>query len=346
MYSTHASHACRFRALVVWLGLCAVLLFACGPVRATAPTATLPLPTLPPSSPPAPTAGAGLAATATGLPPAGTYLFDDFTYTSQDAMQANGWIIRDKAGWPGVPGAIWSQDTVALVDDPALPGNRLVQMTSSSDGQTTYQNQICHQRKYYEGTYATRVHFSDAPASGAGGDQIVETFYMISPLEKPMDPDYSEMDYEYLPNGGWGAPGATFFMTTWETAQLDPWVADNASDDIAGSQDGWHTLVLQVTGGEVRYYLDGRLAATHGGKFYPEVPMSINYNLWFIDGGLLKQGERREYREWIDWVYFVAGQALSPDEVTAKVAELRHGATSFHDTVPPWTPALPSPCNF
>lgn len=341
MCSTDALHMSRVRELIVLLGLCTVLLPACGPTRAAAQTAT------PPSSPPARTAGTGPAATAAGVPGPGTYLFDDFTYASQDAMQANGWIIRDDApGWPGVPGAIWSRDNVALVDDPAEPGNRLVQMTSSTDGQTTYQNQICHQRKYYEGTYATRVHFSDAPASGADGDQIVETFYMISPLEEAMDPNYSEMDYEYLPNGGWGVRGATLFMTTWETAQLDPWFADNASDQIGSSQEGWHTLVVQVTGGQVKYYLDGRPAATHGDKFYPEVPMSINYNLWFINGGLLEQGERREYRELIDWVYFAAGQALSPDEITAKVAELRQGATSFRDTVPPWTPALPSPCNF
>jgi len=60
--------------------------------------------------------------------------------------------------------------------------------------------------------------------------------------------------------------------------------------------------VLQVAHGTVTYYLDGGLVAAHGGKYYPEVPMSINYNLWFIDGGGLAPGPTRTYQEDVDWV--------------------------------------------
>src|SRR6185436_3794856 len=160
-------------------------------------------------------------------------LFDDFSYATADEMTANGWILRSGQGWPGVTGAYFQPGNVSFIDYPAQAGNRLLRMTSSTDGtgENTYQTQICHQRKYQEGTYAARVRFSDVPVSGSDGDQIVQTFYTITPYEKPFDPDYSEMDFEYLPNGGWGASTSIHF-TTWETVQIEPWNADNASHSV------------------------------------------------------------------------------------------------------------------
>lgn len=274
--------------------------------------------------------------------------FDDFSYTDQQTMTDNGWIIRDKAGWPGVPGASWLKQSINFVDDPDQAGNHWVQMISSTDGTAsgTQQAQICHQRKYLEGTYATRVRFTDEPITGPDGDQVVETFYMISPLKAALDPDYSEMDNEYLPNGGWGNNNSVFFVTTWETVQIEPWLADNTSDNTQGSMAGWHTIVMQVINGNVNYLLDGKLVATHGEKYYPEVAMSINYNLWFINGGLLDSSEARQYSEYVDWVYFAAGTQLTPTEVLARVDALREAGFSFQDTVPAWDPPLASPCDF
>ena len=141
-------------------------------------------------------------------------------------------------------------------------------------------------------------------------------------------------------------PDRSFYVTTWETAQLEPWIADNASDDFQGSQSGWRTLVIQVGDGLVRYYLDGRKLASHRGVYYPEVPMSINFNLWFIQDGLLPSAELREYSQDIDWVFFQAGTVLRPAEVEASVAAFRKAAIGLRDTVRPAMPPLPSPCNF
>lgn len=280
-------------------------------------------------------------------PAAEPILFDDFSYSNKTQLKKHGWIIRTEPGWPGIPGAVWSEDGVSLLKDPSQPGNRILRMSSSTDGTKTTQTQICHQRKYLEGTYAARVRFTDAPVSGPGGDQVVQSFYTISPLKAPMDLDYSELDYEYLPNGGWGIEGPTLYSTTWETFSPEPnWKKDNVFQTASGSQAGWHMLITQVSNQKVRYFVDGKLFAEHGGEYYPEDTMSINFNLWFIRDGMIKATEARQYQEDIDWVFHYAGVALTPEQVEAAVAAMRKKSVGFQDTVPAKVPALTSPCNF
>jgi hypothetical protein len=276
-------------------------------------------------------------------------LFDDFSYTNKHQLKKNGWIVRTVPGWPGVPGAKWSDAAVSLLKDPNNVKNSLIRMTSSTDGTptNTTQTQICQQRKFFEGTYAARVRFSDAPVAGPDGDQLVQSFYTISPLKAPMDPDYSELDWEYLPNGGWGIDGPTLYSTTWETFSPEPnWKKDNVFKTANGSQDGWHTLVTQVFNQKVTYFIDGKMFAEHGGEYYPEDTMSINFNLWFIRDGMINSSAMRQYQEDIDWVFFQSGVGLNPEQVEAMVAELRRNSIKFRDTVPPKVPALESPCNF
>lgn len=265
-------------------------------------------------------------------------LFDDFTYSSTAELAPHGWIMRTAPGFPGVPGAQWGPESFTLHDG-------IIKMTSTTNGVATEtrQAQLCQQRKFLDGTYAARVRFSSTSASGPNGDPYVQSFYLISPSKAPMDPSYAEVDFEYLATGGWGTIKSTMFTTTWDTFQLDPWIADRTSTNKTGTFDGWHTLVAQVKHGTVRYFIDGHLFGEHGGKVYTEI-LSINFNLWFIRDQLKKTSESRSYEEEIDWVYFRAGALLAPAAVDAEVARLRRGGKAFVDTVP--ASGLESPCNF
>jgi len=274
--------------------------------------------------------------------------FDDFSHADLQQLAKAGWAVRHKAGHPGIEGAAWAPEGVSLLDDPAAPGNRLLRLTARTDGTAkgTRQAQLCHARTYLEGTYAARVRFSDAPVQGPDGDVVVQTFYAVSPLRFDFDPQYSEIDWEYLPNGGWNDARTRLYGVTWQTVRLKPWASFNQSLQHMGSVEGWRVLVLQVAGGKVRWHLDGQPLDEHGGRNYPVVPMSINFNLWFSPGGLVKSAVPRSYQQDVDWVFHARHAVLSPQEVTAKVEALRRAGTAQVDSVPPAEPPLPSTCDF
>jgi hypothetical protein len=276
--------------------------------------------------------------------------FDDFSQSDLAALARDGWAVRDRRGHPGLEGAAWGPGSVTLVADPQRPGNRLLRLSASTDGtpQGTTQAQVCHQRKYFEGTYAARVRFSDAPVQGPDGDVVVQTFYAVAPLKFDFDPEYSELDWEYLPNGGWGDARTRLYGVSWQTVRIEPWAAFNQPHQEFRSMDGWHVLMMQVTGGRTRLFIDGALHAEHGGRNYPVVPMALNFNQWFSPGGLLADavGVRRRYEQDVDWVFHARNRVLSPAQVQAAVEALRTAGTAHTDSVPPATPPLASPCDF
>ena len=275
--------------------------------------------------------------------------FDDFSQTGVQGLAAHGWTLRHAAGHPGIAGAYWGPGTIALVPDPQQAGNQLLRLRARTDGTPggTAQAQICHARKYFEGTYAARIRFSDEPVSGEDGDVVVQSFYAVSPLKHDFDPEFSEVDWEYLPNGGWGDPTTRLYGITWQTVRIDPWQAHNQAHQEKRSVAGWHTLILQIKDGKTRHYLDGALLAEHGGRNYPVVPMSINFNLWFSSGGLLPVSKiPRVYEQDVDWVFHAKDQLLTPAQVDTQVQFLRAKGQTGVDNMAPSTPALASTCDF
>ena len=276
--------------------------------------------------------------------------FDDFSEPDLAAFSEAGWSVRERGGHPGVYGAGWGgTGAVDLIADPERSGNRLLRLRARTDGsaQGTAQTQVCHARKYLEGTYAARVRFSDAPAEGLDGDVIVETFYAVAPLKFDFDPEYSEIDWEYLPNGGWEDPRTRLYGISWQTVRVEPWLAFNQPHQEFRSMEGWHTLLMQVASGKTRLFIDGELRAEHGGRNHPVVPMSINFSMWFSPGGLLPGSKGvRVYQQDVDWVFHARDQVLSPAEVEARVGAMQRAGLSRTDTVPAASPPLASPCDF
>ena len=221
-------------------------------------------------------------------------------------------------------------------------------MTARTDGTGpgTVQAQLCHQRKYLQGTYAARIRFTDAPRSGADGDPVIESFYAVAPLAHAFDPDFSELDWEYLPNGGWGSDRTRLYGVSWQTVQIEPWEAHNSPHEEFASFDGWHVLLMQVTRNEVREFVDGRQVAVHDGRNVPVSPMTISFNLWFAVNGMLPAGgEPRVWDEDVDWVFHVRDRVLSPADVDAQVRALRAGNVRRSDTVPAPNPPLQQRCD-
>ncbi len=271
--------------------------------------------------------------TATAALPTCAALFDDFSYSgpADPLINQRGWSVRTNSGGPGVPGASWPASNVSF---PTVDGAKSLQLQASTDGTGggTSQSEFLHQRKFFEGTYAARVKFADAPVTGTDGDHLVETFFTITPLNAPMDPDYGEIDFEYLPNGGWGEPSNIFYETTWETYRPDPWEAVNTHGEQRQSFAGWHDLMFTVSAGHVKYFIDGAQVADHSGIYYPETPMSINFNLWFIDTAA-HSGGMATYRQQVDYLYHTVNEALTPAQVSSRVNGYRASGVTHTDTV-------------
>jgi Cellulose binding domain len=290
-----------------------------------------------------PPAGAGSPSpsptpTTTSPPPTGT-MFDDFDYTSSSDpnLAAHGWSVRTSSGGPGVTGAAWSAGAITFPADSGNPGGHVMQLSASTDGTAanTVQSELdTTSRKFFQGTYAARVYFTDAPATGPNGDDINETFYTISPLNECDDPNYSENDYEYLPNGGWGIAGPRMYTTTWYTYCNSPYSQDNSSTSVVKSWAGWHTVVETVLNGTVTYYIDGNEYWSTTGKYYPREDMTIDFNMWFINGYLTSSTTPRTWDDQVAWVYYANGQALTTAQVNSNVSALTSAGTNFEDTVP------------
>ena len=149
------------------------------------------------------------------------------------SLTAHGWTPRSYPGGPGVPGATWSPNNITF---PTADGQKVMQLTASTDGTgagTNHAELYSTQKRYLEGTYASRVRFTDTPVSGNDGDHINETFFTISPLNGDLDPTYSELDIsEYLPERRLGRDRArSTTRPRWYTYRNEPWFADNVHSE-------------------------------------------------------------------------------------------------------------------
>jgi hypothetical protein len=246
--------------------------------------------------------------------------FDDFEYNgnADSELTRFNWRIRTETGAPGYPGAKWLKDNVTFT---TVSGQKVLQLSAAVSGSTVSHAEIYNDQDFEAGTYAARVKFSDTPAEGADGNYICETFFTISGNDNSSN--YSECDFEYLPNGGWNS-GNNLYYTTYET------VDDSICNQTYQSFNGWHTLTMTVMNGTVTYYVDGQERVAHGGKYYPDGPMVIDFNLWYLEKTSLNSSK---YQQQVDWVYYCKGQALTTAQVERDVADLRNRSIKRLDQI-------------
>jgi hypothetical protein len=242
--------------------------------------------------------------------------FDDFNYTSStDSNLLNfGWSPRSGGGGPGI--GTWDPTHIMFIPDPADSSNELMQMAATTSGtaSTSIQTEILTPFKFLHGTFAARVKFEDAPDSGPDGDQLYQTFFTISPYRSR---PYSEIDFEYLPNGFGSTLTPHFFFTLWQTTHK------RVSTNIAASYAGWHTLVVDDADGvNTHFYVDGVLVASFS-TYYPTALMAIDFNQWFPTGSLFNSSTPRTWVEQVDWVYHAKDTLLTTAQVQANVANYR-----------------------
>lgn len=271
------------------------------------------------------------------LPALGTVgsgeFFDDFTQPDLAALRASGWVLREGTGHPALPGARFSPAQLAL-------GGGLLRLQLSTDGTpaNTTLAQLCAARKFLVGTTTARVRLRDTPGSR---DPIVQAFFLASPLRHDYDPDFSEVDFEYLPHGGWGSPDTRLYGVSWQTVRIDPWQSFNQASILPGSFDGWQLLTVQVEATRTRHYVNGRLIGEHTGRNVPAKPMAISFNHWIAAGAV--PGAPRQYAFEVDWVLHQAGRTVEPEAMRARAEQFRQGGVSRQDTVPDL--GLTSECN-
>ncbi|MFD7260262.1 cellulose binding domain-containing protein [Streptomyces sp. NPDC059874] len=276
----------------------------------------------------APAPGQEAPASAAAAPPAGV-MFDSFRYSGHDdpALVNNGWKVRSGEGGPGIADT-WSAPNVSFPAEATAQGGQSMLLQSSTDGtkEGTRQAELQSTKpQYFTGTLAARVYLTDKPVSGPNGDHVVETFFAISPAES--SPQYSELDFEYTPNGGWGAPGPRLDTTSW----LDAKKGDRVTKAHKQSVQGWHTVVITAMDNKVTYNLDGRVIFTSDKKYFPREPMGIHFSNWFID---LPLKGARTWDMRVNWAYFQADKAVSPADVQKAVDGFYANGINYVNTMP------------
>jgi hypothetical protein len=160
---------------------------------------------------------------------------------------------------------------------------------------------------------------------GDDRDHIAESVFTISPDHESKK--YSELDYEYLPNGGWGAYGPRLDTTSWRDSATN----DRVTKSHITKLGGWHTMVITVHDGETTYSIDGHELFSNGSKHSPREPMTVNFSTWFI--GLPFKGSR-SWDMQVDWLYYQADQAVSGKDAETAVAGLTADGTHYVNTLP------------
>ncbi|MET9082655.1 cellulose binding domain-containing protein [Streptomyces sp. NPDC004237] len=252
--------------------------------------------------------------------------FDDFDYRGpkDTALFKHGWLVRTSEGGPGIDGT-WKADGISFPAGDRAAGGQVLDLRAATDGTRAGTRQAAlgtKEAKFRTGTYAARIHFTDKPTTGDHGDHVNQAFFTIG----GSGDKYSELDNEYMPNGGWGAPGPKLDTTTWRNADEGDRVTHKTMQSLAG----WHTVLITVRKDSVTYSVDGQALYRSGADYAPRADMAINFNTWFVD--LPFTGERAWDMK-VDWFYYQNGESLTVKEAERAAQGFRDGGLGYFDTL-------------
>lgn len=262
-------------------------------------------------------------------------MFDDFQYSSaQDpAFEQFGWYVSSYTGGVGPVGSKYWPEMISFASNPARSNDKVVRLSCSTDGTPsgTKKAEIGHQQQYANGTWAARVRFTNSPVSGPDTDEMIQTFFGYH-----SGAHHNEIDFEYLPNGGWGASGSAMLMSCYtpDVRNEPPYQTFPAMD-----ASGWHTLVMVVETNTVRHYIDGVQKSSIARTSSED--MTLLFNHWITAEGL--DTGNRNLRTWeqdVDWVYYAKGRNESTATIEAKVNQYRNDGTLRGDTVSQNVPVI------
>ena len=283
-------------------------------------------------------------------------LFDDFNYNSTAELTKNGWNVRTYPGGPGLSNGGWDASNVSFVDTGINKSMRLRATTNingsnivngaATQGSSSQSEVRRSESKYKNGTWATRMYFNDAPLDGPDGDSVVETFFGITKYIEGSEP-YSEIDFEYLANGGWytGTSDPAMWSGTYRIVDHAD-TNSHANTKTVGSLQGWHDLVMQVQDNKIDFFIDGNHQRGFTGSVAPDHPMYLMFQIWFSNDcydtsdpctkkGYLNNSTERTYYEDVDWVYFEKDTLLTPVQVSQTVQSLRDNNINYIEGIKP-----------
>ncbi|MBC9711025.1 family 16 glycosylhydrolase [Streptomyces sp. TRM66268-LWL] len=257
-------------------------------------------------------------------------VFDNFNYQGpkDTALFKHNWLVRSSEGGPGIEDT-WQPEGISFPGAKDAIDGQVLNLRAATDGTKAGTSQSAigtRNGTFRTGTYAARIKFSDKPAAGKNGDPIQQTFFTIG----GKGAKYSELDFEYMPNGGWGAVGPRLTTTTWRNDNLDD-IGARVTREHDQRLGGWHTMLIVVDEDGVTYSMDGKTLYRSKKAYVPRSDMHINFNTWFVDLDKPLSGERAWDMQ-IDWVYQVAGQTLTAEEAEQAAKSFQEGGVGYFDT--------------
>jgi len=137
-----------------------------------------------------------------------------------------------RPGHPGIEGASWGAASLRAARRPAQPGNRLLAAARPHRRHATGHDAMrssATSASISRAPTAARVRLQRMRSAGAGTATWSCRPSTPRAAEVDFDPEYSELDWEYLPKGGWGDARTRLYGVSWRRCASSPGSVQSAA---------------------------------------------------------------------------------------------------------------------